>query len=137
MEDQVWAVVLAKRLQAPGVADIGDDGMAAQRGGGVSQFRVDLPQRVFAMVEQDQFCRAEGGELAGEFGADAATGPGQQDAAPGDELGMIGEGVGEHIGRIEQHRAVPAKEARYPAPGCGAPPTVNRRADGDLALVRR
>ena len=47
---------------------------------GLGEFQVDLPQRVFAVVQQDQRAGAEGGDLAGEFAADGAAGAGDDDA---------------------------------------------------------
>ncbi len=51
----------------------------------LAQFDVDRVERVFAVVEQDQPARHEGGDLAGELGADRAAGAGDQHPAPTDQ----------------------------------------------------
>ena len=45
----------------------------------LGQFQVDQPQRVFAVVEQDQPLGTEGGDLARQFAADRAAGAGDDD----------------------------------------------------------
>ncbi len=52
---------------------------------GLGQLDVDLPQRVFAVVEQDQRLRPERRDLARELAADGAAGAGDDDAAALDQ----------------------------------------------------
>ncbi len=81
VEHQFGATSLEHGADARLVADVGD----AATGGGtcgwrLGQFQVDLPQRVFAVVEQDQLLGPERGDLARQLAADGAAGAGHDDA---------------------------------------------------------
>ena len=87
VEYQFRPVLIENRPDSRFVADVGDQRAAVDLRVGLSQLQVDLPQRVFAVVQQDQGAGAEGGDLAGEFAADGAAGAGDDDAAALDQPG--------------------------------------------------
>ncbi len=68
---------------------------------GLGEFEVDLPERVFAVVQQDQRAGAERGDLAGELGADGAPGAGDDDPPPLDQPGHA-VAVERDLGTIQQ-----------------------------------
>ena len=61
------------------VADVGQQRLARDVRMAFGQLEVDQPQRVFAVVEQDQPLRPKSGDLAGQFAADRAAGAGDDD----------------------------------------------------------
>ena len=101
VEDEVRADGVQQGAQAVGVADVGDVGAAGKRRVGLGDLEVDLPEGVFAVVQQDELRGGEGRDLAAEFGADGAAGAGNEDAAAGDELGD-GVAVERDLGAVEQ-----------------------------------
>ena len=108
MEHQFGPPVVEHRAHPGLVADIGDQRLAMHLRVGLGELGVDLPQRVFAVVEQDQRLRPEGGDLAGELRADGAAGAGDDNAAALDQP-RHALTVERHLGAVEQivdhHRA--------------------------------
>ena len=87
MEHQFGAVFLEDGADAGFVADVGDQGFSKRLRVGFGQFEVDLPEGVFAVVQQYERAGTEGGDLTGELAADGAAGAGDDDAAALDQAG--------------------------------------------------
>ena len=78
----VWPPGLHDAIHAAGVCHRAQQGHAPHVGVGLLQFVVDLVERVFAAVEQQQGVRLQGCNLAHQLAADRAARPGDEHGAP-------------------------------------------------------
>ena len=78
MEHQLWPQLLEHRTDAGLVADVGDPRVPGHLRVGLRQLSVDLPQRVFAVIQQGQAGRAKCCHLARKLRADRAACTGHQ-----------------------------------------------------------
>ena len=86
---------VAEFFEPGAVAHIGDHGAARHVRRQLGDFQIDLPERVFAVVQQHQLRRREPRELPRQFRADAAARPGDQHAPAGDQP--------RHAGTVQLH----------------------------------
>ncbi len=101
VEDQLGAECLAQRFHAREITYIGDDRAALAARLSLRQFKIDLPQRELAVVEQHQLGRRKTGDLARQFRPDAAAGACDQNAAALNQPGHA-VAVERHLAAIEQ-----------------------------------
>ena len=101
MEHKFRAVFVKNGSDTRFVADIGDHGATADLRMGFGQLQVDLPQRVFAVVQQYERARPEGGNLAGKLAADRPPGAGDDGAAALDQP-RHAVSVERHLRPVEQ-----------------------------------
>ena len=134
MEDQFRPVRLEHAFDAPGVAGIGDHRGAPNVRHRLAELEVDLPEREFAVVDQDQQFGIQRGDLARELGTDAAAGAGHQHAPAAHQPGHA-IAIQRHLRPVQQllDRHRPQLDPRRR----GQRGRVGRPAYRDAARIRR
>ena len=130
VEHQFRPPALEHGTDARLIADVDQQRLARDVRVALGQFQVDQPQRVFAIVEQDQPLRAQRGDLARQFAADRAAGAGHDDAPALDQprhalaverhLRAVQQVLDRHRPQFELARAGPAEPAGSSDVGRGA-----------------
>ncbi len=85
VEHQLGPMFFEYRADSRLVTDVRDQRAAVHLGVGFGEFEVDLPQGIFAIVQQDQRAGTERRDLTGKLAADRAAGAGHDDAAALDQ----------------------------------------------------